>query len=161
MAAAVVLAAAALVADALENQAVAADAKTMLAGNLFAKPYQFVRLEFCQLAAFDAVEMVVLGVAIVVFVNAATVEFETSQKPCVDEFFERSVDSWAADVVRVPLARQLVDQLVGIEMLVSAKDLFDQKDLLLCLAQSATKQVLFKPLNGRLRDCDGFQWLFV
>lgn len=101
-----------------------------------------------------------LGVTVIVLVDASSIEFKTSQQSCVDEFLECPIDSWAADVVVITLARQLIDQLISIKMLVSAEDLFDQKHFLLSLPQATAKQVLFESLDRSLRNLDGFEGLF-
>ncbi len=100
--------------------------------------------------ALDAIEMIVLWVTIIVFIHASTIEFKAAKQPCVDEFVESPVNRGAAYVILLPLSRQLVDQLIGIEVLVSTKNLFHQKASLLRFSQTSTAQILLKPLIGGL-----------
>lgn len=83
----------------------AADSKSMLFGDFIAELYQLFALKFEQSVAFDAVEVIVLGISIVVLVNAASVQFKTAQQSSVDKFLQCAVDSWATDVVGVSFAR--------------------------------------------------------
>jgi len=70
------LGAAALLADAGDDQSVASDAKMMLSAQLVAKLLQFFVFEFEQLVALGAVKVVVLRIAVVVLVDGAAVEHE-------------------------------------------------------------------------------------
>lgn len=63
-------------ANAVDDQAMAGDAETMVAGDLIAEGDQFRALELEQLVALSAVEMVVLGIAIIVLVDTTAIEHE-------------------------------------------------------------------------------------
>ena len=99
-----------------------------------------------------AVKMVVLRVTIVVLVNAAAVQLETSQEPCVNKFFQSPVNSGPRYVVEAPFARKLVHQLVSVEMLMVAKDSFDQKTPLLGVSLASALKVLLETLDWRHRN---------
>jgi len=131
---------------------VASCAKLLLLGDFFEKFRNCIASEFDQFVTLGAVEMIVLRVAIVVFVNAASIKLETSQKSRVNKFFERPVNSGSRYVVEAPFARKLVHQLVGVEMLMVAKDPFDEKTPLLGVSLASALKVLLEPLDRRHRN---------
>ena len=149
--AALVSSAAAIVADTLNNQPVAANPEAMFTGDLLPQLGQLLGLELEQIMALDAVKVIVLGVAIIVFVDAAAVEFKTPQQAGIDELFQRAVDRRAADVVVFAFPGKLIDELVGVEVFVMAEDLFDQVSTLLSLSQPAAEQVFLETLHRSLR----------
>ena len=130
----------------------ASGAKLLLLGDFFQKFRNCVASEFDQFVALGAVKMVVLRVTIVVLVNAAAVKLKTSQEPRVNKFFQRSVNSGSRYVVEAPLARKLVHQLVGVEMLMVAKDSFDQESPLLGVSLTTALKILLEPFDRRHRN---------
>ncbi len=106
---------------------------------------------------FDAVEMIMFRVAIVMLVDTATVQFKSPQESCIDEFVQRAIDGGATDVVMLPFPRKLFDELVGIKVLVATKDLLNQKTALLGFPQSPADQILFKTFAWRLRNLNCFK----
>ncbi len=107
--------------------------------------------------ARDTIKVIVSRVAIIVLVNTPPIQFKTPQQPSFNELFQRPVNGWPTDVICIPFARKLIDQLIRIEVLMATKYLLHQEVLLLRFSQSTTKQVLFKSLNGRLRYFDRFK----
>ena len=73
------------------------DAELMFAGHGFAELHQFVAGEFDQFAALGAMQMIVLGVAVIVLVDRAAAEDHFPQQAGVDHFGERAIDGRAAD----------------------------------------------------------------
>jgi hypothetical protein len=126
----------------------AADAKAMLPRDLVAQLCELLGLKFQQLMAGDTVEMIMGWIAVIVFVDTATVEFKAPQQSRVDKFFQCAVNGGATDIAGLALAGQLVDQLVGIKVFVPGENLFDQKTPLVRFAQTAALQILFESLNG-------------
>jgi hypothetical protein len=126
--------------------------KLLLLSDFFEKFSDHFASELDQFVAFGAVEMVVLRVTIVVLVNAAAVQLETSQEPCVNKFFQSPINSGPRYVVQTPLAWKLVHQLVSVEMLMVAKDSFDQKTPLLGVSLASALKVLFESLDWRHRN---------
>jgi hypothetical protein len=59
------------------------------------------------------------------------------------------------------LARQLINQLVGIKMLMMTEHLIDQKLSLLGVAQPSPLQILLEPLLWRHRNLDASQRLIL
>ena len=100
------LGAGAVGADAGDDEAVAGDAKLMLAAELVAQLLQLLVLELEELVALGAVEVVVLGVAVVVLIDGAAVEDEFAKQARIDELAERAIDGGAADVARVRRCRE-------------------------------------------------------
>jgi hypothetical protein len=60
-------------------------------------------------------------------------------------------------MVRFALARQLIDQLIGIEVFMPAEDLLDQETPLIRATQPAALKVLFESICRRLRDADSIK----
>jgi len=102
--------------------------------------------------ALFAVEMVVLGIAIVVFVNRPAIQFEFPQQTGIHEFSQGAIDGRTADVSGVSFGGQLRNKLVGIEMLVMAEDKLDQDPPLLGIPHPATLEVLRESLLRGKRD---------
>lgn len=102
--------------------------------------------------ALGAVKVIVLWVAVVVLIDGATVELKASKEPCINEFFECPVHSRPRYVVGAPFSRELVHQLIGVEMLVMAEDSFDQEASLFGISLSTALQVFLETLDWRHRD---------
>ena len=66
-------------ADARDDQPVAGDVKAVLLGHAIAQRNQLVALELDQLVATLAVEMIVLGIAVVVLVDGPAIQLELAQ----------------------------------------------------------------------------------
>ncbi len=81
--------------------------------------------------------MIVLGIAIIEFVNGSAIKLETLEQARIDEFSKRSIDRRGTDIVRLATTGQSIDQLVSIEMIMLAKNGVNQKLSLTGLTQSA------------------------
>lgn len=138
-----------IAADSVDDQAVAGDAEIVFGRNGIAEADQFLALELDQATALCAVEMIVLGVAVIVFENGAAVELEGAEETGVDKFFKRPVDRGAADVVIGPFAGELFDQGISIEVLVSTEHLLDQEAALGSLPQTTALQIFLETLLWR------------
>ena len=114
--------AAAVVANAADDQAVAGDAEAVLASDFIAQLEQLVILELEELVALRAVEVVVLGIAVVVLIDAAAVKDEFSQQSRIDKLGQCAINGGPADVAGLPAGGELLHELVGIEMLVPGED---------------------------------------
>ncbi len=141
-------------ADARDDQAVARHAEAVLAGHFVAQLDQLFVLEFEEPVALRAVEVVVLGIAVVVLIDGPAVEDELAQQARIDEFAERAIDGRPADVPFGPARRELLHELVGVEMLVSRKDVIDQGKPLLGHPHAAALEIFHEPVAGRKRDGD-------
>lgn len=137
---------AAFAAHAVDDHAVTRDAESMLDTDFFKQLGEWFALELEQLATTCAVQMVVLRVTVIVFVDRASLELEAFQQPGVDKFTQRTIDRRAADIVLGPFARQAVNQFVGIKMVVMAKDLIHQRFPLAGLSKPTRLQILLKTL---------------
>ncbi len=142
----------ALTADAADDHPVGFDAKAVQGGHLVTDFDQFVALKFQQFSAPRAVQVVVLGVAVIVVVDGAAVELKTIEQPGVDTFTQGAIDGGGTDVVRFPPPWQPFDQLFGVKMLVLAEHLVDQEFPLAGLPQPARLQVLAEPFLRRKRN---------
>ncbi len=137
---------AAFATHAMDNHTVTRDAESMLDTDFFQQLGERFALELEQLATTCAVQVVVLGVAIIVLVDRAALELEAFQQSGVDKFTQRPIDRRTADIVLGPFARQAVNQFVGIKMVVMAKDLINQRFPLAGLSKPARLQILLKTL---------------
>ena len=153
--------AAAVVADAGDDQAVAGDAEVVLLGYGVADVRQFFAAEFDQLVAHLAVEMVVLRVAVVVLVNGPAAERHLPQQARFDQLVQRAIDRGPADFLVLVLAGVRVDEFIGIEMVVTLEDEIDQRPPLLRGPLAAALQILLEPLLRRERDLDFAEGEFV
>jgi len=126
------------------DQSVRVDAELVFPGDGFAKLQQLVALEFDQLVAFGAVQVVVLRVAIVVFIHGTAVERHLAEQARIDHFRERPIDGRAADVFAVLGQQQIGQQLIGVEMLVPRSDLLDDDLALLRNPLAAALQKFLK-----------------
>jgi hypothetical protein len=115
----------AFVASSFDDESMIASPKSVNFCDRFSDLQQFRAREFDQFPAFCAVQMVMLGVPVVVFVDTATVQFETIQQAGIDELAQGSIDSWSGDIVRGALGRELFHQLIGVKMFVAIENLFD------------------------------------
>ena len=121
----------------------------------------FVAGKLDQLVALRAVQVIVLRVAVVVFVNAPAAERHLPQQAGFDEFGQRPVDRRPADLLRADEFAQLGQQIVGVEMLVPGKHLLDDDPPLLRDPLPFALQIFFQTLHGRQGDFDGPERIIV
>lgn len=103
---------------------------------------QFVALELQQLAAPRAVQMVVLGVAVVVVVDGSPVELEAIEQTGVNALTQGAIHRRRADIVFLTTTWKPIDQFFRIEVVVLAKHLIDQVLSLAGLTQPPRLEVL-------------------
>jgi hypothetical protein len=144
----------AVVADAGDDQAVPSDAELVLAGHRVANVGDRVALEFDQLVAARAVQVIVLGVAVVVLVNRAAAKRHLAQNASLDELAERAIHSRPAHFAVLAAFGHLGGQLVGVEMLVSLADFFDDQPPLLRDPLAARLQEFLEPRQRCEGDFD-------
>jgi len=116
-----------VLADAVDNQAVAGDAEVVLAGNFVPQGDESLVLELQQPVALGAMEVVVLWIAVVMLIDGASVEHELPKQPRIHKLRQRPVDGRPADVTRLPGLWQLLHELVRVEVLVVAEDMVHQR----------------------------------
>lgn len=90
------------------------------------------------------------------FVDAAAVEFESAKQPRIYEFFQGAINRWPTDVIFAAFSRQLIDELVGVKMLMATENLLHQETALLGFPKATADQVLFKSLDRSLCNFDSF-----
>ena len=146
--------AAAVVANAGDDEAVARNAEVVFLGDGVAEDLQFFAAELDELVADLAVEVVVLRIAVVVLVDGSAAERHLSEEAGFDELVERAVNGGAADFVAIFAAAQAIDQLVGIEVVVAGEYVIDEGPALLRDSLAATLQILLESLLGGGRDVD-------
>ena len=119
---------------------------------------ELVTLEFQQLSTSRAIEMVVLGVTVIMVVNRSAIELKTVQQSGVNAFTQRPIDCRRTDIVGFTASRQPLDQFFGIEMIVLAEHLSDQKFSLTRLAESPRLEVLAESFLRRKRNLQRFDF---
>lgn len=144
--------AAAIVADAEDDEAVAVDAELVFAGHRIANLPNLVAVKFDQFVALLAVQVIVLRIAVVVLVDGTAVERHFAQQARLDEFGEGTIDRGPADAVPVAIFLQLGQERFGIEMVVVTEDMFDDGLTLLRRPLAAALQKLLEPFKRR--KCD-------
>lgn len=144
-------------AGAVDDQAVSCGAEAVLTSRGLENGEQLGAGELEQPVALGTVEVVVGGVAVVVLIDGPAVENELAEQAGVDELGERAIDRRPADVPRLAARRELLHELVGIEMLMAAKDVVDQGQPLLGHSHAAALQVLDEPIPRRKRDGHTFE----
>lgn len=102
-------------------------------------------------------QMIVLGIAIIVLINGSAIEGHTSQETCIDQFIECAINRGTTDSTRVRLLREVEDELFGVEMIVSLKDVVHKDAALLGDPFAFALQKFRKPLLGGTGDFDGAQ----
>ena len=60
--------------------------KSVQLGNVFANPNSFFASKFDQFATMGAIQVVVLRIAVVVFIDTSSVQLKSMKQSCVDEF---------------------------------------------------------------------------
>ncbi len=118
---------------------------------------QFRILKLEQFFATVTVEMVVLGIAVIMFVNAAAIEFKFPEQARIDEFVQGTVNRWPTDVTGATFGRQAIDQLIGIKMFVLGENFPDQRTALFRVSHPATLQIILESLFGRQGNRNRFE----
>jgi hypothetical protein len=99
--------------------------------------------------------MIVLGVAVIVLVDRAAAQRHVAQQSGIDQFGQGAIDRWAADALLADDFVEVLDQIFGVEMIVTFEDFFDEGPPLLSDALAPTLEILFEPLERRERYLDG------
>ena len=139
----------ALGAKSFDNQAVPADEKIVLAADRGANLRNFLAVKLDELIARLAVEVVVLGIAVVVLVHGPPAEVHFPQKAGFHQFRQTAVDGRPAHLAGADAANEFCQEVFGIEVIVLAEHLFDQDPALLGKPLPLALQVFLKPLDGR------------
>jgi hypothetical protein len=119
----------------------------MLAGNCISQLLQFFAAKLNQLIAFLAMQMIVLGISVVVLVDGSSPEIHLPQQSGVDEFPKCAIDRGTTHTRLPRQPSHLINQVIRIEMLMSAEDVVHQNTSLLRDAFTPTLEILFEPLH--------------
>ena len=115
----------AFVAGTLDNKTMIASSKSVQFCNGISNLQNIGTRELDQLPAFSAIQMIVLGVTIVMFVNTSSVQFESIQQPSIGKFSQRTVNRRPGNIVGFPFGREVLHQLIGVKMLMTIEDLLN------------------------------------
>lgn len=140
---------AAISANTMNNHSMAGDTKSLLCRYFITRGNQRITLKLNQFTALGAVQVIMLGISVIQFVDGATVKLKAIQKTGINEFSERSVNGGRADVVLLATPGQPINQFIRIEVIVFLENRFDQELALVRLPQTAGLKVLLKPLLRR------------
>jgi len=116
----------------------------VVGGDLVSERDQLFATKFDQFPAPCTVQVVVLGIAVVQFVDHPAVKLEAVQQARVDELSKCPIDRGGTDVVLFSLAGEFIDQFVRVEVLVLSKDRLHQKLPRLGLPLTLALQILLK-----------------
>ncbi len=104
----------------------AGDAEVVVGGNRLTESLEFFTLEFDQFIANGAVQMIVLRVAVIVFVDRSAAKVHPPQEPRIDQFVECSVNGGPANLAALRLLGQVENQFLGIKVVVALENEVDQ-----------------------------------
>jgi hypothetical protein len=119
-------------------------------GHLVADPLKGLALELDELIADLAVEVVVVGIAVVVLENATAAQRHLLEESCFDELDERAVDGRPTDAALDDQLGQVRHEFVGVEVVVVAENLLDDQPTLVREPLAARLKELAEPFRGRL-----------
>lgn len=138
------------IADAGYEHAVSGDFEVVLPGDRSADEFEFIAMELDQFVADLAVQVVVAGVAVGMFVDAAPGEHHFSDQPGLGQFGERAVDGGPADLAAGYGFAQMGHEFIGVKVVVVAENLLDDDAALLRNPFSTRFEELRKTLQRRL-----------
>lgn len=151
------LPAAAFGTNAGDEHPVTKDGEAILPGDRVAQLFQGVTVKLDEPVADLAVEMIVVGVTVLVFVDAPVAQRHLLEQSGLDQFAESPINGRPADLALRDQVAQMLHKLFDVKMVVMTEDLFD--DLLTLPGDSlaATLQELSELLPWRSLDRDGSQ----
>src|SRR5487761_1070600 len=126
----------------------------VLTGNGLKNLLDFIAAELDQLAAPLAVQMVVLRIAVIVFIDLPALEVHFAQQAGLDQLAQRAINRGTAHGAAAGDFAQLAQQLVGVEVIVAAKDLFYDGPPLRRPPLPAALHELLEPFQRRESDFD-------
>ena len=122
----------------------------MFAGNRVSDLADLVAMELEQSLTLGTVQVVMLRVAVIVFVNAAPIVVSHfAKQSCFYQFSKRAIDCRPTYAPLAGHVLQLIDEVLGLEMLMSSKHLLDDDSPLRRATHAARLQKLVEPLNRR------------
>ena len=145
---------AAVAAKAGDEEPVAIDVEVVLPGDGIAEALDLVAVELDQLVADLAMEVIVTGVAVLMFVDAASPEGHLADQAGFGQFAEGAVDRGPAHLAFGDQLLEMVHQLVGVEVVVMAEDLLDDDPALVGDPFAARLEELHEPIHGGLGRFD-------
>ncbi len=133
-----------------DHKPVPLGAKAIFHTDGFANPANLVVAEFDHLIAFGAMQVVMRGVAVIVFVGASIGEAKLPQQAGFHQQAEGAIDRRAADPTAG--AVQVGHEFIGIEVLMGIEDMADKHAPGLGELFAANLQEFAELLLGRLAD---------
>jgi len=128
---------------------VAVGAEVILPRHRVANAIQLIAVKLDQPIALLAMQMIVLGIAVVVLVNGPASQRHAAEQSGVHQLGERPIDGGPADAGIVFFGRQLRQQLIGVKMIVAVKDLVHNDPTLARGTLLSALKIFFKALFRR------------
>jgi len=122
-------------------------------GDRIADAFQLDAVELDQSIALLAVEVVVAGVAVVVFIDASGTQGHPPQQPGIDQFIERAIDRRPADLSGRQQRAEVIEQFLNVEMVVVAEHLVDDQLPLRGQSFAGGIEKFGEPQRRRCRYC--------
>ena len=124
-------------------------AKISIFRNCVADRGHFVAMEFDELIATFAEQMVVLRVTVIVFVNGTIIEAHFTKQTGIDKFAQRTIDRGPTDFGKALFsASQFGEKIFSIKVFVMAENLLQNGTSLLRNSFAPTSQELFESGHG-------------
>ena len=120
-----------VMADTIDDQPVRSHTELMLPSHFVPHGNQGIILKFQQSIALGAVKVVVLGIAVIMFINGPAVERKLSQQARIDKFGQGSIDRRPADMPFTTTGGKLFHELIRVKVLMSAEHMVYQRKTLL------------------------------
>jgi hypothetical protein len=135
----------------MDHEPVSTDLKLMLCGHSDAQRLDFFRMKLDQLLAFLAVQVIVLGIAVIMFVHRPATDIELPQQSGGDQLVECAIDGRAAYANLGLAMGDRFDKFVRFEVVVALVDLLDHEFALLRQSFTTTVEEFSKSLQWRER----------
>jgi hypothetical protein len=123
-----------------------ASPKSVLSSNVIADFDKLITCELDQFVASRAVQMIMLWVSIIVFVNGSPTQLKAIQQARVNKLLKGPVNGRTRNIIGLSFGGQLLHELVRIEMLMPVEDPFQQKLALPRISQPFALKVFLKTL---------------
>jgi hypothetical protein len=128
-----------------DGEAVTRHAEVVLPGNRISNSSQFLAVKFDQLAADLAVQMIVLRISVIVFINGSTFEVHLSQQASLHQLFKGAINGCSTNLFQTVFGK-ILNEIVDIKMVMTPENMIDQRTPGFGNPFAAALKVFLKPL---------------
>ena len=133
-----------------DRKAMTRRAEVVFPGNRISNSSQVLAVKFNQLATDLAVQMIMLWISIIMFINSPTLEVHLAQQASLHQLFKSSINGCSTNLFQT-IFRKILNELFDIKMVMTPENMIDQ-----CTAGfgdpfAAALEVFLEPLLGRER----------